>query len=41
MPLFTLRIGGTMIFPLGFVVMDAAMNLSSRSTMMSLLLVSP
>ena len=40
-PCFTSRIGGTMIFPSGVVMIDAVMNLSSRSTMMSLLLVSP
>ena len=41
MPLFTSRIGGTMIFPLWFVVVDATTNLSSGSTVTSLLSVSP
>ena len=40
-PLFTSSIGGTMIFPSGAVVVDAAMNLLSGSTMTSLLSVSP
>ena len=40
-PHFTSRIGDTMIFPSGAVVMHAEVNLSSGSTMMSLLLVSP
>ena len=36
-----LTIGDTIIFPSGVVVMDAAVNLSSGSTMTSLLSVSP
>ena len=40
MPLFTSRIGGTMIFPSRVVVVDATVNLFSGSTMMSLLSVS-
>ena len=41
MPLLTSRMGGTMIFPSGVVVVDAIMNLSLGSTVMSLLSVSP
>ena len=41
MPLLTSRTGGTMIFPLGFTVVDATVNFSSGSTTMSLLSASP
>ena len=40
-PLLTSRIGGTIIFPSKFVVVDAIVNFSSGSTMTSLLSVSP
>ena len=41
MPLFTSRMGGTMIFPSGFIVADATVNLFSGSTTTSLLSASP
>ena len=40
-PLFTSSISGMIIFPSGFMVVDAIVNLFSGSTMTSLLSVSP